>query len=377
MTRCVLLSFLILASSVLIEAQIGHRLFNTKRKNVEVPNYTLFLNLHDLALEYSSKIESNVDSLLHTGQLDYNSNLFDFRVRAIQTLQHVLYKSDPIVAFFDGWIYGFQMIEYLESPLGIKYLGPFQPSTHELYLNYLAEWPELYSNLTGESPDDFQANIRTFALDFPINNNYLNRTSVIDEAAQWVGEASIGFKSGVATLTDALRNISDRINYYTEFSPKLTQWYIEQSVRNMLGTDSIGQYLEKSISALERMSYTVDSIDHLIYSITDTVLTDVDRQRWETLNFIRVERKAIMEQISLEREAVLEQITEERKALENLIREERQASFDQIQSIVEDTTDYSFDRVDDIVDRLFFRVLILMVVIAVGLVLAVVVYKKM
>jgi hypothetical protein len=145
----------------------------------------------------------------------------------------------------------------------------------------------------------------------------------------------------------------------------------------MLGTDSIGQYLEKSVSALERMSYTVDSIDHLVYSITDTILTDVNRQRWETLRFMSAERKVILEQISSEREIVIEQLVEERKALENLIREERQASFDQIQAIVEDTTYYSFDRVDDIVDRLFFRLLILAVIIAVGLVLAVVVYKKM
>jgi len=145
----------------------------------------------------------------------------------------------------------------------------------------------------------------------------------------------------------------------------------------MLGTDSLGPSLEKSVAALERMSYTVDSIDHLVYSITDTILTDVNRQRWETLRFMSAESKVILEQISSEREIVIEQLVEERKALENLIREERQASFDQIQAIVEDTTYYSFDRVDDIVDRLFFRLLILAVIIAVGLVLAVVVYKKM
>ena len=74
---------------------------------------------------------------------------------------------------------------------------------------------------------------------------------------------------------------------------------------------------------------------------------------------------------------MIEQLVEERKALETLIREERQASFDQIQAIVEDTTDYSFDRIDDLIDRLFFRVLILITIIAVGLVLAVLVYKKM
>ncbi len=377
MTRCVLISFLILASSVTIEGQIGHRFFDKKRKKVEVPNYTLFLNLHDLALEYSTKIESSVDSLLLTGQMDYNNNIFDFRIRAIQTLQHVLYKSDPLIAYFDGWVYGFQMVEYLESPLGTKYLGPFQPSLLVLFMDFLAEWPELHTNLTGENPDDMKTNIQVFALDFPINDNYLNRTSIIDAAAQWVGEANIGFKSGVSTLTDAIRNMSDRLNYYTEFSPKLTQWYIEQSVRSMLGTDSSSQYIERTVSSLERLSFRVDSMDQLIYASTDTILTDLNRQRWETLRFLSSERKAILEQMGSERAIVIEQLIQQRMALESLIREERQASFDQIQSIVEDTTDYSFDRVDDMIDRLFFRVLILIAIIAVGLVLAVVAYKKM
>ncbi len=377
MNRCVVLLFLILASSIVIEAQIGSRLFDKKRKKVEVPNYTLFLNLHDLALEYSTKIESDIDSLLFTGQSVYNKNIFDFRVRAIQSLQHVLYKSDPVIAFFDGWIFGFQMVEYLESPTAIKYLGPFQPSILVLFRDYLAEWPELHTTLTGEGTDALEASIKSFAGDYPIRDNYLKRTSVVDETANWVGEANIGFKSGVASLTDALRNISDRVNYYTEFSPKLTQWHIEQSVRNILGTDSLGPMLERSVASLERLSYTVDSIDQLVYSITDTILSDINRQRWETLGFMSSERKAIVEQIANERRILIDQLVVERKAMISLISAERHAALDHIQSIAENTTAYSFDRVDDIVDRLFFRVLILAAIIAVGLVLAVVVYKKM
>ena len=362
---------------MVIEAQIGSRLFDKKRKKVEVPNYTIFLNLHDLALEYSTRIESDIDSLLFTGQSVYNKNIFDFRVRAIQSLQHVLYKSDPVIAYFDGWIFGFQMVGYLESPTAIKYLGPFQPSILVLFRDYLAEWPELHTILTGESPINLEANAKSFAGDYPIRDNYLKRTSVVDETANWVGADNISFKSGVASLTDALRNISDRVNYYTEFSPKLTQWHIEQSVRNVLSSDSIGSMLERSVASLERLSYTVDSIDQLVYSITDIVLTDINRQRWETLGFMSSERKAIIEQISNERKILLDQLVVERKAMMSLISEERHAALDHIESIAGNTTAYSFDRIDDIVDRLFFRALILVAIIAMGLVLAVVVYKKM
>lgn len=377
MGRCILLTIIVLVTSINIEAQIGHRLFDKKRKKVEVANYTLFLNLHDVALEYSAKIESNVDSLLSTGQPDYNGNIFDFRVRAIQTMQHVLYKSDPVIAYFDGWIFGIQMVEYLKSSIAISYLGPFQPSILVLFKGFLAEWPELHTRLTGKSPESLEADIRSFAHNYPIKNNYLNRTSVVDVTALWVGEARIGFKSGVATLTDALRNVSDRLNYYTEYSPKLTQWYIEQSVRNIIGTDSLAGYIERTVSSLERMSHRIDSLDKMIHLSTQIILTDVDRQRSETLYFLSAERKAIMDQISLEREIVISQLIEERKLLQNMITEERKASFDQIQEIAKNSIDDSFDRVDDMVDRLFLRVLILFSLLAITILLAVVLYKKM
>lgn len=377
MGRCILLSIIILVTSIGIEAQIGQKLFGKKRKKIEVHNYTLFLNLHDLALEYSAKVESKVDSLLSTGQLDYNGNIFDFRVRAIQSIQHVLYKSDPLIAYFDGWIFGFQMVEYIESPTAIQYLGPFQPSILVLFKDYLAEWPELHTTLTDESPKGLEAKIKSFADTYPIGDNYLNRTSVVDETALWVGETDIGFKSGVATLTDAMRNASDRFNYYTEFSPKLTQWHIEQSVRNILATDSIGPIINASISSLERLTKTIESYDQLVYSVIDTMLTDMDRQRWETLSFMRAERKAIMEQISLEREIVITQLIEEREILQNMITEERKASFDQIGEIAKDSIELSFDRVDDMVDQLFFRVLMLFSIMAIAIVLAVVIFKRM
>ena len=371
------LILIFLASSVASEAQIGKRLFETRRKQVEVPNYTLFLNLDNMALRYSTRIESTVDSLLNTGQEDYLKNIFDFRIRAIQTMQHVLYKSDPLIAYFDGWIFGMQMVAYLESPLGVDYLGPFQPSMLVLFMDYLAEWPAMHISITGENPVELEARFTSFANNNPITDNYLKRNSVVLETAQWVGESSIGFKSGVSTLTDAMRNISDRVNYYTEFSPKLTQWYIVQSVRELMGPDSIGPIVENMVSSVERISYTVDSLDHLIYSFTDTLLTDVDRQRGETLNFLSSERKAVLQHISEERSFIINQLIEERKSLEKFVHQERQASFEHMDSIIAVATDRGFEQLNHMTDRIFWRAFILTLIIIAGLILALVIYKRL
>lgn len=53
-------------------AQSKKGLFGGKRKKVEVPNYTLFLQLHDLAIEYSSKLEYRTDSLLEANNIAYD-----------------------------------------------------------------------------------------------------------------------------------------------------------------------------------------------------------------------------------------------------------------------------------------------------------------
>jgi hypothetical protein len=370
-----ILIFIFLISD--IQAQDKKGVFKKKRKKVDVENYTVYLELHDVAIEYSTKIDYKVDSLFNANNVTFHKGLFDFRIRSLQTLEHVLYRSDAVIAFLDSWVFGIQMVNYLNTPEAGEYLDFGHSTMLSLFEEYLDEFPEIYSDLLEADPELLEARMVDFGTTHPIANHHLIRTSIIDGTAQWVGESKLGLTGGLYTITDLLRNISDRLNYHAEFTPKMIEYNVQSTVGSLLGTDSIGPILEESLASLGQITQTLDSIDHMVYSVTDTILTDVNRQRWETLYFIREERKAVMEQVSLEREAVLSQVSEERKAIEQLIREERQLSFDQLEAIITNTTDRSFDRVDSLVNRIFFKVLILMAIIAIGLVLAVVAYKKL
>jgi hypothetical protein len=370
-----LLIFVFLLSD--IEAQDKKGLFKKKRKKVDVENYTVYLELHDVAIEYSTKIDYKVDSLFNANNVTYHQGLFDFRIRSLQTLEHVLYRSDAVIAFLDSWVFGIQMVNYLNTPEAREYLDFGHSTMLTLFEEYLDEFPEIYSDLLEADPELLEALMVDYSTTNPITSHHLIRTSIIDGTAQWVGESKLGLTGGLYTMTDLLRNMSDRLNYHAEFTPKMIEYNVESTVGEILGTDSIGPMLDSSLSSLIQIAGTLDSIDHMVYTVADTLLADVDRQRRETLYFISSERKAVMEQISGERMAVLAQLTEERKAIEKLIREERQLSFDQLEAIITNTTDRSFDRVDDLANRIFFKVLILMAIIAIGLVLAVVAYKKL
>ena len=373
-----IIPFIVLVCLVFdLQAQYKHGPFNTKRKKVIVQNYTLYLHLHDLAIEYSTKIEFKTDSLLKANNTTFHRGLFDFRIRTLQSLEHVLFRSDPVIAFLDSWVFAYQINNYLDTDQAKEYLGYGHPVMADLFQDFMEEFPPTYDALVEEDPSIMEARVNQFSTTHPIVDNHLIRTSIIDGTAQWVGDAKLGLTGGLYTITDLLRNMSDRLNYHAEFTPKMIEWNIESTLGSFLGTDSIGPLLEQSISSLAQITQTLDSIDHLIYSVTDTVLTDVERQRWETLHFIRAERNAIMKEVSLERETIMAQITEERKAIEQLISQERQASFDQLESMVVQTTDYSFDRVDGLVNRIFFKILILIGILAVGIVLAAVAYKKL
>jgi hypothetical protein len=328
-------------------SQIQEATDNTKRKKVEVPNYTLFLHLHDMAVEYSSKLDFKTDSLMEAKHTTSTKHLFDFRIRALQSLQHALYKSDPVVAFLDGWVYAEQMVRYLNTTDAKNYLGYGHATIETTYKDLLQEFQQSYIILTGNESGGMSQRMSQFANNHPITNYHLNRTSIADETAQWVGEASIGFKSGVATLTDAMRNVSDRLNYHAEFTPKLVEWNVEKTINRIVGTDSIGVFIE-SLAALDELANAVDSLDHLVLSISDTLMTDVDRQRLETLAFA-----------------------------ERLILKEREASLAHLEEIIQNTTESSFDRVDQIVDRVFNKVLILLGIAFLGIILAVVLYKKL
>lgn len=358
-------------------AQYKQGPFNTKRKKVAVQNFTLYLHLHDLAIEYSSKIEQKTDSLLKSPGATFHQGLFDFRIRSLQSLEHVLFRSDAVIAYLDSWVFAAQINQYMKTQEARDLLGFGHATMAKVFQEFEQEFPPTYEVLTGEDPSVLSARVAQFSMENPIVDNHLNRTSIIDDTAKWVGEDTIGLTRGLSTLTDLLRNFSDRLNYHAEFTPKLIEWNVESSIGNVLGMDSVGPVLVRSVTSLERITNTIDSIDHLVYSIMDTVLTDIDRQRWATLKFISSERIAIMEQLSLERQAILDGVTQEREAIERLIHQERQASFDQLEAIVTNTTYYSFDRVDGLVNRIFFKVLVLVGIIAVGIVLAAILFKKL
>ncbi len=350
--------------------------FNTKRKKVEVPNYTLFLHLHDIALEYSSRIDFEVDSLFKANNVNYHQNIFDFRIRTIQSIQHVLYKSDPVIGFLDSWVFAVQMVNYLNTYQAEQYLSFAHTDMQVVFNDFVEEFTDTYSFLSGD-PTEISRRIHEFAEQYPIVDEHLGRTSIVGGTAQWVGQASIGFKSGVSTLTDAMRNMSDRLNYLAEFTPKIVEWNVERSVGSLVGTDSLGPVLESSIHSLERLTHAVDSIDYLVYSITDTVLTDIDRQRWETLNFMASERKVVIDQFIEERKELINQLIQQRLAFESLIQNERQASIEQFEGMIRETTVYSFDRIESLTNQIFWKTLLLVTIGAVALVIAVVVFKKM
>jgi len=366
-----LLASLFLSASM--QSQDGP--FRKKRKKVSVPNYTLFLQLHEFAVEYATRIDNEVNKLQQVHKINAGHNVFDFRIRAVQTLQYALYRSDPVIGFLDSWVFSVQMINYLETPEAKEYLGVGHSAMKALFDDFSEEFPESYHSLY-EDPAIMLSQVESFASEHPISDPHLIRTSIIDETAQWVGEATIGFKSGIATVTDELRIISDRLNYYDEFTPKLVQWNLEQTLGTMIGTDSLGASLQNVIGMIERIVNTLDSLDHAVLSITDTVLTDVDRQRIETLRFMSSERIAIVNQLTAERKLLVNQLIQERLAIENLMQREREASLNHFEDIIRESTVYSFDRIDTLADRLFYRLLILGALMILGMIIVVVIYKK-
>jgi hypothetical protein len=360
------------------QAQKREKVFKKKRKQVEISNYSLFLHLHDLSIEYATELEFKTDSLLQLKDAKTVShNLFEFRSRSIQTLQHVLYKSDPIIAFFDGWAFCMQMEQFLETESAKEYLGNHLEVYQELFRRLAMEFPQIHTELTGNTPEKIVGDIQGFTQKYPIDDFHLNRTSVTDETAKWVGEAKIGFKSGVSTLTDALRSLSDRANYYTEFTPKLTQWYIEQTLQRYLGDDTLTNYLDRSVTVLESSANLIEMLPPYLLNTRDTILFDINRQRNETLDFIRAERSLVFGELKNEREIVLMAISKERESIEEMVSREREITLKQAEVIALNLTETSFQHIDQIIDKLFIRTLLLFTVMGILALIGVVLYKKL
>lgn len=342
-------------------AQENTGLFGEKRKKVDLSNYYLTLNLQDALNNVAGSIEWKVDSLIKIeSNPTVQTNLILLKYNLITVLARTAFHSDPLIGALDTWALAYQLEDYFASTHCDSLYVRHCDLLSDAMRRYSANYEMMLSKYVSETN---RQDLKTFAKNNPIRNDNLSRKSVVPIVSAWVSEDNLRLKSGLLTMTDLMRDMSFRLQFYSELLPKQTKWQMENSWRTYMGPDSL-KYLMKTVQhILDVSATTLDKSEGIIDFNRDTVLANINYQRILSFQAIRNERIAVLEAMAKERAIVLETLQSERKAMQEYMSQERAAAMADMKDMGHGMMDQTIPVGKELVDYIFWKALIIVMIL--------------
>lgn len=219
--------------------------------------------------------------------------------------------------------------------------------------------------------------LESWVEDNPIPNiTFYRRTTAIDAATITAAEWGSGGLRSVGQIEDLVRDLSDRLTIYAAQQPELARAHAELLTilvnRYMLAPvfDDVDT-LTRSVTSIEQIADNLDAfvastpeligteralvIDALERDI-ENALSDVERQRLDTLDAVSGERRAIFDGIESLRGELLGDVERARIAATN-----------DVETVVQRQARAFVIEAESLIDKIFWRALILLAVGLVGL----------
>jgi hypothetical protein len=341
-----------------------------KEAGVKVSIVEYKIRLREFGYRFAGIVELSADEIISkTSDDEIKKQALSWKIYAIPAMIRSIAINDPLAAGIDAWILSVQMLQYFEDGYGKDLFGKYQDIAITASKLIISDVENLAREIKGA--DDIskgQKITEDWTNENPIKNNKFLRVSALDEVADIIGSEEYNLGGTVESISISVDELKNQVTLYTDYLPKQIKWQAQYELYNFLG-DSL---IEKSVSKIdrvilstERISKMIEESPELVKEIQLSTFVEMDKQRRETLQLISQERIAILEAVTMERIAILE-----------TIHDERTESLDRIEEIASKTIIQSSLFAADVIDKIFWRVLIILVVVFVGGVVTIRLYKK-
>jgi len=291
----------------------------------------------------------------------------EWKINAIPQAMQSLVILDPLAAGYDIYAFSTQMYEFFKEGNGKNLFGSQQYIAIKACEDILDEMEVI--------ADDFRDKkyrqepiLDEWAKENPIRNLQFNRKSTFDLMAKTLGAQNYDIGSTVGSISESINDIRSQITFYTEFLPKHVKWQAEFAAHELLGDSTLEKTfnnLDRIVESTERITLVAEQTTALLKDIQSSTLAEVNKQLLIILNTLSAEREIILASLSSERKAAFEEINRER--IETL---------DKIEQITKGAINQSSMIGDNLIDKIFIRILILLLVIFIGTFITVKVWKK-
>jgi hypothetical protein len=207
-----------------------------------------------------------------------------------------LEHSDPLAMVIDLWALCLQMTEYLESGAGRELFGSQQTWAIAAALELEADIggvaarvvrPEALPGLTEEVID--------WAREHPLQDIYFARTSILSLHAQLMAERPAHLLQTMSTVAGQVADLKGRLALYADQLPRLARWQAELLTEEA-SERIVAAQLTRALDALREERAIV--------------LQSIERQRLDTLEVLQTERELLLERLREERETLVGQTAE-------------------------------------------------------------------
>ncbi|MCK5104332.1 MAG: hypothetical protein KAQ62_28855 [Cyclobacteriaceae bacterium] len=338
------------------------------------------LRLSDYFIHYTSILEEEADKIYFgTNNLEIKRAALMWKIYGISAMNKAINMPDPIASFYNAWPFTKQIIIFFEEGEGKEKFGPFHKDAVQLSRYFESKLDTILIDMTDIANFDLmEPQIDNWVAEhYPIQDFYFTRESTLEDFARWLGEEHLGLGKSVVTITEEVKELSNKINLYTDLVPRQARWQIDYAILNYLQDTTLTSRIDKLITSMDRITKVIEMTPDVIEYNRDATLRDIDEQREKSLQFLIGERKAFINEIRKERVEVISKIIAERKAVLEELKNERAIVLEEIKGMSSDLVLQTGSEIERIVDKIFWRLTLISIIIGLSLILSVVLYKKL
>ncbi len=285
-----------------------------------------------------------------------------FKADAIPALYTAAFRSDPLTALVDVWVYSFQIEQFVGEGAGRDVFGPQQPLAQEGARVLVAATDAAVQEIVA-SPAEYakhRARFESWAREHPLESYFATRDSVATLMAGLRTEERDAF-AAVGAASETIETVAERLNTYANLMPRQVRWQAE-----ILAADLATQYdVAGFMAQMHDIGGSARRFDEFMIQVPELLggssLPElVAKERREVLEGIAAERLAAIEFMTAERLAVLRAVHDERIEALEALRQERIATLLEAEAMRKRAWDDAAEDLRRLVDYTLLRVALLL-----------------
>jgi hypothetical protein len=339
-------------------------------EGVKMTAAELGIRLGEFGKYFISKTEEASEEIkINSDDTSIKKNALQWRLNVIPEVIQAVSIDDPVAAGVDSWALCIQQHLFFTTGNGRNVFGKYQYIAVDATAELMNEMERIANDFRDiKYRVDAVNEITEWANEYPIKDLNFHRRSTLDLLAKALGSEEYSLGSTVGSIAIGVHDIRNQITLYTGLLPKQIKWHAEYTAYELFGDSTMKNVMQNFntiAQSTNRITDVVEETPLLVEELQQSTLNNINNQRIATLQAVSQERIAILEAITAERIAILEDINKKRdKTLEILV------------EMTNDVMSKSSFFATDIIDTIFWRTLILMAIIFVGLVLLIRIKKQ-